>query len=157
MINRLTGIQLPQTESTTRIYQDANGAYIIWDGSTKHSVSTYEDAIRLMATIETGEVPIEVELAQKITSTILPSLRELLKELNALQIAWEDGDMQAVVEAAFVSGENVVGFTPATWALWGNTFNLFRAWLETPQPSLGDLTVRKVVVQKYVSVVADTP
>lgn len=140
---------------TARIYQSATGDFVLFDGATKRRYPTYTEAMNTMATIEAGEQPIEIELATKITGKILPILREVLTELSAVQMAWLDNDVQALIDDAKVKGVSLVGFTPETWELWGTAFTLFQMFTAAPQEAIGGLALRKVVMQKYVSVIVE--
>jgi hypothetical protein len=141
---------------TVRIYQSATDDFVLFDGATKRRYPTFAEAMNAMATVEAGEQPIEIELATRITGRILPILREVLTELSAVQMAWIDNDVQALIDDAKSKNTTLVGFTPATWELWGTAFTLFQLFAVAPQEAIGGVALRKVVMQKYVSAV-DTP
>ncbi len=96
-----------------------------------------------------SEKPIELELAERITGELLPNLRKLLATLMEMKVAWEDNDMDKIVEQATKNRQAVAGFGPETWSLWGTTFGLFWEWLETPHEKLNGMKPRVVLMKRY--------
>lgn len=133
------------------IYQSAGNDWILFDGVTKHRFDTEREAQQAMAALEASEKPIEAELAGKITGELLPKLRELFAAMTALQLAWQDNEMSAIIAQAAQAQESIVGFSPETWATWGATFQEFQAWLETENPAIGGLRPRTVLMRRYVA------
>ncbi len=146
----------PNTVGTLpmHIYQSAGGDWIFFDGVDKHRFDTEQEARLAMAAMEASEKSIEAELAAKITGELLPKLRELFAAMTAMQLAWQDNEMSAIIADAAQAQTAIVGFSPETWALWGETFNALQGWLETENAALGGVKPRTVLMRRYVAQVS---
>lgn len=133
------------------IYQSATGDWIFFDGTTKHRFDTEQEAQLAMAAMEASEKPIEAELAARITGEILPQLRTLFASMTAMQLDWQDNGMSTIIAQAAQAQENIVGFSPSIWAMWGATFQEFQTWLETENDALGGTRPRTVLMRRYVA------
>lgn len=131
------------------IRQSGGTYYVTRDGQTY--VFRGDDAEERAQAFMASEQPIEQELANVITGTLLPQLRTLLGAMTNMQMAWQDNDMTNVVNAALAVGQPIAGFDPATWATWGATFNALQGWLETENAALGGLKPRVVLMRRYVA------
>ena len=132
------------------IWQSA-GYWYVNDNGNEYQFDTEQEARTFAMATEVSEKPIEAELAARITGELLPKLRELFAAMSAMQLAWQDNEMSAIIESAAESQESVVGFSPDTWATWGATFQALQAWLETENPALGGAKPRTVLMRRYVA------
>jgi len=133
----------PQIGSTDWLLRKNDGSVLYF--------STEREARLAMAAMEASEKPIEVELAAKITSEILPGMRKLFATMSAMQIDWHDNDMAGIIAEAYSSQQAVAGFAPEVWAQWGATFAAWQAWMETENAELNGETPRSVLVRRYVA------
>ena len=132
------------------IWQSA-GYWYVNDNGNEYQFDTEQEARTFAMATEVSEKPIEAELAARITGELLPKLRELFAAMSAMQLAWQDNEMSAIIESAAESQESVVGFSPDTWATWGATFQALQAWLETENLALGGAKPRTVLMRRYVA------
>lgn len=98
--------------------------------------------------MNSGEA-IEFELAETITSILLPQLRKLFGTMLEMQVAWEDNEMNKIIEQAATTQNNLAGFSTQTWAQWGATFRALTNWLETPNEAIGGTKPRVVLMRRY--------
>lgn len=133
---------------------ESAGYWYANDNGKEYQFDTEQEARTFAMATEVSEKPIEAELAQRITGELLPKLRELFAAMTAMQLAWQDNEMSAIIEDAAKSQESVVGFSTETWATWGATFQALQAWLETENPALGGIKPRTVLMRRYVAQVS---
>jgi hypothetical protein len=132
------------------IWQSA-GYWYVNNNGVEYQFNSEQEARRAMEAMEASEQPIEAELAKKITGELLPQLRKLFAEMSAMQLAWHDNDVSALIERCARNNQTLVGFSPETWALWGATFQALQRWLETENESLGGVRPRTILMKRYVS------
>lgn len=133
------------------IFKNSNGLWVFYDGKVSYSFNTEEEAKLKMYKTNTSEIPIEEELIIKITTEILPKMRELIILLNSAQLAWQDNNVSQLIDEAKENNKLVSGFTPETWELWGFTFLKWQEWLETELPELGGTKPRSIIMRRYVA------
>ena len=129
------------------IWQSAGHWYVNRDGK-EYQFDSEMEARGFMS----SEKPIELELAEKITTELLPQLRKLFGEMLEMQVAWEDNNMNEIIEEAALDGRpyvNVAGYSPLTWSLWGTTFRALTEWLDTPNEAIGGTKPRVVLMKRY--------
>lgn len=130
---------------------ESAGHWYVNNSGKEYQFNNEQEARTFAMATEVSEKPIEAELAQKITGELLPKLRELFAAMSAMQLAWQDNDMSAIIADAATNQQLIVGFSPETWALWGATFNALQGWLETENPALGGVKPRTVLMRRYVA------
>lgn len=123
-------------------------------GGVNYPFDSEQEARNYVMAMEVSEKPIEAELAQRITGDLLPKLRELFAAMTAMQLSWQDNDMSDIIADAAQAQTAIVGFSPETWALWGETFNALQGWLETENAALGGVKPRTVLMRRYVAQVS---
>jgi hypothetical protein len=76
----------------------------------------------------------EEEIAQTVIGSILPSLRTMLEALTSLSQVWNTpgNDIPAKIMAAAQAGQPLAGYSPNTWAEWGQVFLAVEEFLDTP-------------------------
>lgn len=118
-----------------------------------------EKAAREMASTP-GAATAEAEIAATVSAVTLPGLRSFLNQAEGLAAIWNapGNDIQGKIMAAAQGGQNLAGYPPAVWALWGETLVRLLAYLGTEQEiTLPDGTVKTttpkdVLLTRYVQV-----
>ncbi len=99
-------------------------------------------------------LPADEEIAQRVQTEMLPTLRAALSNLRALQEVWLVNGMAQVVVAALQAGTPIAGYAAADWAAWGTVLTELLAWLDQPIESIG-ATPRQILQKRYVKVGAE--
>lgn len=89
------------------------------------------------------------EIAERVQTEMLPTLRAALSDLRSLQEVWMINGMTQQVDAALLSDTPIAGYAAADWAAWGTVLTALLAWLDTPIVALG-ATPRAVLQKRYV-------
>ena len=98
----------------------------------------------------------EDEIAQTVMLEMLPTLRDALKNLRALQEVWLVNGMAQTVAAAVTATPPtpIAGYAAADWAAWGTVLTELLAWLDTPIVTIG-ATPRQILQKRYVKAGAE--
>lgn len=96
-----------------------------------------------------GELPAEQEIAAAVTRQVLPGLRAVLAQLNAIKQTSAANGVPAMIEDAVTNGTTLAGFSGADWQAWDAAFDLLSAFLVAPQDELGGANVLAVLLKKY--------
>lgn len=96
------------------------------------------------------------EIAERVQNEMLPTLREALKDLRALQEVWLVNGMAEQVVAAVTATPPtpIAGYAAADWAAWGTVLTELLGWLDTPIAALG-VTPRQILQKRYVKAGAE--
>lgn len=94
-------------------------------------------------------LPADEEIAQRVMTEMLPSLRDALAKLRTLQEVWLINGMQAEVAAAVAAGTPIAGYAAQDWAAWGTVLTELLLWLDVPIESIG-ATPRQILQKRYV-------
>ena len=94
-------------------------------------------------------LPADQEIAERVQTEMLPTLRSALSDLRALQEVWLVNGMAATVAAALQANTPIAGYAAADWAAWGTVLTELLAWLDAPIASIG-ATPRMILQKRYV-------
>ena len=96
-------------------------------------------------------LPAEQEIAERVQTEMLPTLRAALSDLRALQEVWLVNGMAQTVAAAVAATPPtpIAGYAAADWAAWGTVLTELLAWLDAPIESIG-ATPRQILQKRYV-------
>lgn len=91
------------------------------------------------------------EIAERVQTEMLPTLRAALSDLRALQEVWLVNGMAQQVAAAVAATPPtpIAGYAATDWAAWGTVLTELLAWLDEPIASIG-ATPRQILQKRYV-------
>lgn len=96
-------------------------------------------------------LPADEEIAQRVMTEMLPTLRDALSKMRALQEVWLVNGLAETVAAALAADPPtpIAGYAAADWAAWGTVLTELLTWLDTPIASIG-ATPRQILQKRYV-------
>lgn len=97
-----------------------------------------------------GELPAEEEIAIRVTRDVFPKLREALSVLRSLKETSLVNGVPAMIEEAQTNQTTLAGFPASDWATWEEASDLILSFLNTPQETLGGMTIGQVLLKRYV-------
>ena len=99
-----------------------------------------------------SNVTAEDEIAARAQTLIRTALRGDFNELMLLQRLWTTNGMEAKIAAAATAETTLAGYSPQTWALWGEVLRQFLTWFQTENPAmvaLGGSTPEAAIFTNY--------
>ncbi len=118
-------------------------------------VQTVRDALEYRQQLLDGrtpgqQLPLADDLATRIATGLIPSLRQIYLDMAGIKVEWQQKDFQAQLTAALASGDYIAGFPATTWVSWGVFMLALEAFLATPIAALGDATPTDALLARYI-------
>ena len=98
-----------------------------------------------------GELPAQEEIAMRVTKDVFPKLREALGVLRYLKETSQVNGVPKMIDDAKSKDALLAGFSANDWATWEEASDLILAFLNTPQVTLGGVTIGQVLLKRYVA------
>lgn len=104
----------------------------------------------------TDNLSAEQEIAMIVVSDLFPTLREAFAKMVSVNETWLANGISDKIAAAAANEENLAGYPPEVWMLWGlllpHTLGLLAAIFQVPlaDGTVREETLKSVVMKRYI-------